>query len=92
MDLILRDAVVGERAHVDIGIVDGRIEAIAGKLEASGPQIDVGGRVVVPAFVETHLHLDKSCILDRCVADRGTLSEAIEQVSHAKRGFTADDV
>ena len=30
-----------------------------------------------PGFVETHIHLDKSCILDRCNRERGTLEEAI---------------
>ncbi len=42
--------------------------------------------------METHIHLDKSCILERCHAQEGTLAEAIAQVAAAKRGFTEDDV
>ena len=46
----------------------------------------------LPGFVETHIHLDKSCILDRCKSQQGTLAEAIAEVAAAKRGFTEDDV
>ena len=47
---------------------------------------------MTPGFVETHIHLDKSCILDRCQSAEGTLQEAIAQVAAAKRAFTEDDV
>lgn len=45
----------------------------------------------MPGFVETHLHLDKACILDRCRVD-GTLADAIAGVAVAKRAFTEADV
>jgi cytosine deaminase len=48
--------------------------------------------LVTPGLVESHLHLDKSDILDRCQADRGDLAEAISEVAKAKRAFTAEDV
>lgn len=99
MDLILRNAVIagaaganGETSSCDIGIADGRIVEIARRIEASGNALDLAGRLVVPGFVETHIHLDKSCILDRCSAERGTLDEAIAQVRQAKVRFTEDDV
>ena len=41
-----------------------------------------------PGFVETHIHLDKSCILDRCKAEKGDLEEAIAEVAKAKAAFT----
>ena len=43
-------------------------------------------------LVESHIHLDKSCILDRCKSRQGTLAEAIAEVAAAKRGFTEEDV
>ena len=95
MDLILRHAhVAGREAEgvLDIGIAAGRIAVIAPDLAAEGPQIELAGRLVAPGFVETHIHLDKSRILDRCASDRGTLEEAIEEVARAKLGFTAEDV
>ena len=93
MDTILRNAKVDDTGPLrDIGIEDGRIVAIAPGLAASGEEIDVGGRLVTPGFIETHIHLDKSCILDRCKSDRGHLEEAIEQVAAAKKAFTPEDV
>ena len=95
MDLILRNALIaGEESKppVDIGIEGGRIAAIGGGLAAEGEEIDVGGRLVSPGFIETHIHLDKSCLLDRCKSVKGTLEEAIGEVAKAKRNFQPEDV
>ncbi len=77
---------------MDIGVGDGRIAAIEPNIAAEGPQIALDGRLVIPGLVETHIHLDKSCILDRCRSEQGTLAEAIAEVASAKRAFTEDDV
>ena len=94
MDLILRNArrIGAEHELTDIGIASGRIAAIAPNLAAEGETIDLGGRLVAAGFVETHIHLDKSCILDRVRSEKGDLDEAIAEVASAKRGFTPDDV
>jgi cytosine/creatinine deaminase len=94
MDLILRNArrIGAEDDLTDIGIAAGRIAAIAPDLAAEGETIDLGGRLVSPGFVETHIHLDKSCILDRVSSEKGDLDEAIAEAAKAKRGFTLDDV
>jgi len=77
---------------VDIGIRDGRFAAIGVDLPENGPSEDLGGRLVFPGFVETHVHLDKSCLLGRCDCGAGTLREAVAAVAAAKRGFTVEDV
>ena len=96
MDLILRNGRVLRGAEtsglVDVGIDGGRIVAIERGLAASGRQLDLDGRLITPSLVETHVHLDKSCILDRCKAQTGTLDEAIREVAGLKAAFTADDV
>ena len=95
MDLILRNARLADRddgSAVDIGIDKGRIAAIEPGLAADGREIDAGGRLVSPGFIETHIHLDKSCLLDRCKSDEGTLEEAIGEVARAKREFQPQDV
>jgi cytosine deaminase len=94
MDLILRNArrVGAEDELTDIGIASGRIAAIEPGLVAEGETIDLGGRLVSPGFVETHIHLDKSCILGRCRSDRGDLDEAIAEAARAKAAFTPEDV
>ena len=74
MDLILRNGrIVGQddQTTVDIGIQNGRIAAIETKLSAEGRELDLQGRLVTPGFIETHIHLDKSCILDRCQSAEG---------------------
>jgi cytosine/creatinine deaminase len=56
------------------------------------PEIDLAGRLISAPLVETHIHLDKSCILERCRAEEGTLAEAISEVTRAKRDFDDTDV
>ena len=94
MDLILKSArlVDADRSTTDIGIENGKIVAIEPELPAQAETIDLGGRLVSSGFVETHIHLDKSCILDRCTSDRGDLEEAIGEVAKAKKAFTPEDV
>lgn len=94
MDLILRNArLLGAEGNLtDIGIEGGKIAVIAPALAAEGKTIDVGGRLVSSGFVETHIHLDKSCILDRVKSDKGDLEEAIGEAAKAKLAFTPEDV
>ena len=94
IDLVLREArpFGSEERVVDIGIRDGRIVAIEAGLACDAPKHHLGGRLVVPGFVETHIHLDKSRIVERCTLREGTLAEAMAETSAAKRGFSEDDI
>jgi cytosine/creatinine deaminase len=93
LDLLLRQ---GRRADgeapVDIAIASGRIVEIAGRIVADAPEERLDGRLVIAGFVDSHIHLDKSCILDRCHCEQGTLEEAIASVATAKRSFTEVDI
>ncbi|MET0222407.1 MAG: amidohydrolase family protein [Tardiphaga sp.] len=94
-DLILRNARIADRPGglVDIGIKDGRFAAIDVNLpKGDAPDQNLNGRLLVPGFVETHIHLDKSCLLGRCNCEKGTLEEAIGEVAKAKKEFTEEDV
>ena len=94
LDLILRQGRLtgSDPALVDIGVSAGRIVEIAARLDADAAEEQLDGRLVIAGFVETHIHLDKSCILERCDCQRGTLQEAIETVAAAKRAFTEADI
>ena len=93
-DVVLREARTPTDPDrlVDIGILNGRIAAIAPTLSDAAHMEPMGGALVVPGFVETHIHLDKSCIIDRCSIVEGTLREAIAETARAKLAFTEEDI
>ena len=94
LDFVLRNACIAgqEPRRVDIGVAGGRVVEIASRIDTDAAGEDIDGRLVVPGFVDTHIHLDKSCILDRCSSREGTLAEAIREVAAAKRDFDEDDI
>ncbi|MFN8518836.1 MAG: amidohydrolase family protein [Chloroflexota bacterium] len=61
-DLLIRSAQLrGSPTLTDIGILGGRIATIAPGLDGKGAQvIDAEGRLVVPGFVDSHVHIGKS--------------------------------
>ena len=95
MDLIIRDARIlreGGLVSTDIAIQGQTIAAVAPALKADGPELKAVGCLVIPGMIETHIHLDKTCILDRCRIEEGTVAEAVRETAAAKRGFTVEDV
>ncbi|WP_407112787.1 amidohydrolase family protein [Bradyrhizobium sp. LMG 9283] len=92
-DLIFRNALLrSSAAPVDIGVKSGRIAVIAPKLACEAVEVDLDGHLTLPGFVDTHIHLDKACLLGRCGHDHGSLSDAIRAVAGMKRDFTVEDV
>ncbi|MBS7792126.1 amidohydrolase family protein [Roseococcus sp. SDR] len=94
-DLLLRRARLADaEALTDIGVTGGVIAAIAPDLgNAAGEVVDAGGCLVAPGFIETHIHLDKSGIIDRCGCAPGrNPHRAMERVSAVKHTFTVEDV
>src|SRR5207237_8771249 len=94
MDPILRKVrpIGAEEQTTDIGIMGGKIAEVRPNLAAEGETIDLQGRLLSSGLIETHIHLDKSCILDRVKAEKGDLEEAIGEVARVKRDFTPEDV
>ena len=95
MDLIIRNACFLEADALrtaDIGVRGGVIAAIELDLKADAQELDAAGCLVVSGMIETHIHLDKTCILDRCRIEEGTVAEAVRQTASAKREFTVEDV
>jgi cytosine/creatinine deaminase len=90
-DLVIRGGRVGD-AVADIGIAGERIAAIGSGLEAA-KSLDAGGRLVLPAFVQPHIHLDKVLTGPLLGPNRsGTLAEAIALSHRVKRAATAEEV
>ncbi|WP_339764147.1 amidohydrolase family protein [uncultured Hoeflea sp.] len=94
VDLVLRNARVhGFDDLIDIAVTGGIVTALGPKIVCEpASEEDLGGKVAFPGFVDSHVHLDKACILDRCRICAGTLQEAVRETAAAKAGFTEDDV
>jgi cytosine deaminase len=94
-DLIVRNAFLADRpsdAPVDIGVDGGRIVAIAGGLTGAGAVYDAGGRLVCAGLVETHIHLDKSRIIDRCAPQERRSLSPVKGVAALKPAMSVEDV
>ena len=95
MDLVLRDAALPDgRRGMDIGVRDGRIVAVEPRLAATGrEEIDAGGMLVSPPFVDAHFHMDATLSLGLPRLNRsGTLLEGIALWSELKPTLTQDAV
>jgi cytosine deaminase len=96
-DLVLRNARLADgdaaRRPVDIAISDGRIAVVGPNLSGARETVDAGGRFVSPGLVESHFHLDKARILDRCEppSDRKA-TDHMKRTSAIKHTFTEEDV
>jgi cytosine/creatinine deaminase len=90
--LVIKNARIEDgKPLVDIAISDGKIAAIGSGLRGR-ETLDAGGDVVVPTFVEAHIHLDKA-LLDRVRPNtEGTLAGAIRVTGELKKGFQHDEV
>ena len=91
-DLVIKRARIDDdKDLVDIGISGGKISKIDKNLSAANV-IDVNGDVVVPSFIESHIHLDKA-LLERVKPNlEGTLAGAIKITGELKKGFQYDEV
>jgi len=90
-DLVIRDARVGGE-HADVAIAGERIAAVGSGLEGS-VELDAGGRLVLPAFVQPHIHLDKVRTGPLLGPNRsGTLAEAIAISHRVKRAATVEEI
>jgi cytosine/creatinine deaminase len=92
MDLLIRNARLFGQPPVDIGIQASRIVAIERNLTADAPVYDANGRLACAGLVETHIHLDKTRIIDRCPPEDGRNANAVPRVAAVKATFTEEDV
>lgn len=93
IDFVISGAnIEGRPDPVDIALSGGRIAAMEPEITADAPRHDAAGCLAFGGFAETHIHLDKALILDRCPLCEGTLDEAIRLTAEAKSAFTEDDV
>ena len=95
MDLIVRNVRLADRPSaepVDVGVAGGKIVAIEDGLTGAAEAYDAGGRLGCAGLIETHIHLDKSRIIDRCPPEVGREISPMRQVAAMKPSFTVEDV
>lgn len=78
-DLVLKggrmfDLISGELVETDVAICGDTIVGTFG-IYSGRREVDVSGKVLVPGFIDTHLHIESSLVtpfeFDRCVSPRG---------------------
>jgi len=95
MDLIIRNARLsdrGARELLDIGISGGRIVALQQSIDTDAPTYDARGRLVCAGLIETHIHLDKSRIIDRCTPQPRAALSPVKGVTPLKPAMTVEDI
>ncbi|MGF1570455.1 MAG: cytosine deaminase [Nodosilinea sp.] len=95
MDMILRQCRLhGTPDLVDIGLQGGTIQAMAPHIEQLADQeLAVGGKLVSPPFVESHIHLDSALTVGQPRWNQsGTLFEGIDIWRDRKQSLSLQDV
>src|SRR2546430_4017660 len=89
----LQDARLPTGAVTDV-VTDGARSARLESGTAVGlpERIDCSGKLLLPAFIDGHVHLDKVLIRDELREHDGTLAGAIGAIHERKRKYTVDDV
>ncbi len=95
IDLIIRNARLAHRSSegpLDVGVGDGRIVAIEPGLAAEAQVYDAKSRLACAGLIETHIHLDKSRIIDRCAPQSRRDLNPIRSVAPLKKAMSVEDV
>src|SRR5205823_7025069 len=75
-------------------VVEGELihDTAAGSAAAVSDRIDCADKLVLPAFIDSHVHLDKALIRDDLREHDGTLAGAIGAIHERKRRYSVEDV
>jgi cytosine deaminase len=95
IDLVIRACRIEDASElVDVRIDAGRIVSIAPARTSSEPagrrEIEADGRVVIPGFVNAHVHLDKAFVGG--LAPSGLMLDGVALGTERKRQYTREDI
>jgi cytosine/creatinine deaminase len=91
-DLILRGGIIAGTQQ-DLAIQHGRIRQIAARLSTPArTTLDIPAKLVLPGFVESHIHPDKAFIADRTSGLRREGPTPQVLVAQLKKEFTVEDI
>ncbi len=81
------------RGPLDVHLGGGRVRSFARGLRWQSREVfDAAGRLLSPAFVEPHIHLDKALTIDRTPGEMRNVQEAIHMLGRLKATFTRQDI
>lgn len=95
MSLLIKNCILRNREGLwDVYCEDKTINKIGQNPDLDADTtIDLEAKLLVPAMIDPHIHLDKVNILDSVRKNvTGTLTEAIEIIWDRKRQYTDEDV
>lgn len=93
MSFALVNARLASGDVVDLQIDGGQIASVGGGAGASASdRLDADGGLVLPAFIDTHIHLDKVRTRSQLPDHVDTVEGAIDSLLELKRHYTVDDV
>lgn len=91
-DVILQGGMIAGRQQ-DLAVQHGRIRQIAPAISTPAQTIiDISGKLVLPGFVESHIHPDKAFVADRTsgLQQGGPIPQVL--VAELKKAFTVEDI
>ncbi|WP_342561052.1 amidohydrolase family protein [Paenibacillus sp. FSL R7-0345] len=95
-DLLVKDVLLPDGSgRMDVGISSGRIAFIAPSSEGGREAAEIvngKGGLLLPGFVEPHIHLEKAYLLARMDRETESLQDAIQMTAQMKNTFTAKDI
>jgi len=96
LDFVIRNRRLPDAAGdrlIDIGFSKDRIAAIEPNIISEAPSYDAEGCLSCGGLIETHIHLDKSRIVDRCAPEPSRSSpDHMQRVKAVKPTFTVADI
>ena len=96
LDFVIRNGRLPDAASdrlVGIGFSKDRIAAVEPNIVAEAPSYDAEGCLCCGGLIETHIHLDKSRIVERCAPEPSRSSpDHMRRVQAVKPTFTVEDI
>ncbi|MEO1294709.1 MAG: amidohydrolase family protein [Cyanobacteria bacterium J06636_16] len=84
---------VGRSGTYSIALNSGTIlDVTTSRIPGTHTIVDAQGKLVVPGFVDAHIHLDKAFLLARSPAQTGDFAEALQETLRLKEQYTMEDI
>jgi cytosine deaminase len=91
--LTIADATLSTGEVVDVHVDGGQVTSVGSAGGAAADdRVDARGGLLLPTFIDTHIHLDKVMTRPLLEGTDGTLDGAITSTQEAKRAYTLDAV